>query len=336
MAFSAGDVARRLERWISPRGLLVGCIVLQGVAYLLPLVFRGQWVIWTAACVVNGLAAIAWPLIEAYVTAGRHGPAMRSAIARFNLVWMPAVAVPMIAMAPILDTHGRWAIGALVLSNAAALVALPGFRPRPSTHDADEASAHVPPVYPRLLQSARVLLPVSYVVTSAMSPILPYRFEQLGVEVWWETPSTATWMIVRVLAVIVMWRLPFWHGRWGTLLLGAIATVMGFALVVLAPTLAVMLAGFAVLGVGLGMIYYAALYYAMAVGRAAVEAGGTHEALIGCGYAVGPLAGLLGAALGGGAATVAVVWTIMAASTVPAARPYRRAKAEKQKAKKQK
>ena len=41
------------------------------------------------------------------------------------------------------------------------------------------------------------------------------------------------------------------------------------------------------------MTYYAALYYAMSVGRAKVDAGGTHEALIGGGYMFGPLVGLM-------------------------------------------
>jgi hypothetical protein len=40
-------------------------------------------------------------------------------------------------------------------------------------------------------------------------------------------------------------------------------------------------------------IYSAALYYAMEVGQAEVEAGGKHEALIGLGYTGGPACGLL-------------------------------------------
>ena len=42
----------------------------------------------------------------------------------------------------------------------------------------------------------------------------------------------------------------------------------------------------------MGVTYYAAIYYALALGRAEVEAGGTHEALIGGGYMVGPGIGL--------------------------------------------
>jgi hypothetical protein len=46
--------------------------------------------------------------------------------------------------------------------------------------------------------------------------------------------------------------------------------------------------------VGLGGIYTGALYYVMEVGASEVEAGGTHEALIGGGYTLGPLIGLGG------------------------------------------
>ena len=47
-------------------------------------------------------------------------------------------------------------------------------------------------------------------------------------------------------------------------------------------------------GVGMGAVYYAALYYGLAVGHADVDAGGTHEGLIGVGYCLGPLVALAG------------------------------------------
>ncbi len=45
------------------------------------------------------------------------------------------------------------------------------------------------------------------------------------------------------------------------------------------------------------MVYYSSLYYAMIVKNASVEAGGGHEGLIGAGFALGPVAGLVGVAL---------------------------------------
>jgi hypothetical protein len=58
--------------------------------------------------------------------------------------------------------------------------------------------------------------------------------------------------------------------------------------------------GLASLGAGQGVIYYSAIYYGLALGGAKVEAGGTHEALVGAGYFVGPLLGLASLSLGAG------------------------------------
>jgi hypothetical protein len=47
----------------------------------------------------------------------------------------------------------------------------------------------------------------------------------------------------------------------------------------------------------MGLAYYAALYYALVLENAAVNAGGAHEGLIGLGFATGPAAGLIGEGL---------------------------------------
>ena len=141
-------------------------------------------------------------------------------------------------------------------------------------------------------------------------------------------------MIVRVVAMVVMWRIKFWHGRWGTLLLGGVAMTCGFAMIVLAPTLAVIFVGFGVFGAGIGIIYYAALYYAMSIGKGQVDASGKHESLIGMGYAIGPASGLIGMQLpqllhleiAQETGIVFVVWTLVALAAFPAVRPYFKAR----------
>src|SRR5690606_37811744 len=86
--------------------------------------------------------------------------------------------------------------------------------------------------------------------------------------------------------------LPFWHGRWGALLLGGAGLAVGFVMIIIAPNALVLLSGLAIFGGAQGLVYFAALYYAMTVGRGAVDAGGMHEGLIGLGYAIGPALGL--------------------------------------------
>jgi hypothetical protein len=84
-------------------------------------------------------------------------------------------------------------------------------------------------------------------------------------------------------------------------LLAIIALPLGFALVLFGTNIGLVLAGEALFGAAAGLLYTAALYYAQVVQNASVDAGGAHEALIGAGYALGPLAGLIGTALAHGA-----------------------------------
>ncbi|MDY7110546.1 MAG: hypothetical protein SYC29_18090 [Planctomycetota bacterium] len=335
-AFGIGRIMQRLEHRLRPRTLLVGLMVAQGVLCFGPVAIGREAVFWITAAGVSIASAAMWPLLESYLTAGRHGRAMRSAIGWFNITWMSAVIVPLLAMPPLLEDRGEWVIGAQAIASLLALVPLCFFAARPRHHAADLAAASVTAEYPLLLRSARVLLPMSCLLFMAMGPILPYRFEDIGVKLEFQTPATATWMFARFAAMLVMYRLRFWHGRWGTLLLAGSLMTGGFALVILAPDLLRMLVGFVFFGVGIGAVYYAALYYAMSVGRAEVGAGGVHEALIGSGYTLGPLAGLtgtvlaqgtaLGRAATAGQAIVGVVWALVALGAIGAALPYARAR----------
>ena len=71
----------------------------------------------------------------------------------------------------------------------------------------------------------------------------------------------------------------------------------GLFIYLFGKSLGVVLAGEVLFGLAAGMTYYAALYYAMVVKNASVDAGGVHEGLIGAGFALGPAAGLAGIAL---------------------------------------
>jgi hypothetical protein len=134
------------------------------------------------------------------------------------------------------------------------------------------------------------------VIAAALAPVLPHRLSALGAGTG-ASLLAALWMAARFVVLLIMWRSSFWHGRWGTLGAGGTALVGGLLMVLLAPALPLLLAGLLLFGAGMGLIYYAALYYSMAVGHAAVEAGGGFEALIGVGYCLGPLLGLLAQAL---------------------------------------
>ena len=135
--------------------------------------------LWATALLGAVASAATWPVVESYLSAGRHGAAMRSAIGWFNVVWTPATAVPLLIMPVVarVDLLGTIALSALF--NAGAMLALIKLPPRPPEHAAEASHAAVGPEYPALLRSASWLLPLSYLISSNLAPILPHRLAGL-------------------------------------------------------------------------------------------------------------------------------------------------------------
>ena len=331
-AATTGHLMRTLlARW-SPRAVLQAALAAWTAAGLLPLFAAGEPAMWAAGLLGAVASALTWPVVESYLGAGRHGADMRAAIGWFNVTWTPAVAAGLLLL-PLVSRAS--ALGPLALSaagSAAALLSTWMLPRQPGAHEAAAAAGAVGVEYPRLRQAAQWLLPFSYVLCSAMSPVLPHRLAELGA-LGMAGVIAALWMVARFVTLLAMWQSGFWHGRWGTLAIAAVALAVGLAGILLAPTLALLAAGLVVFGTGMGLTYYASLYYALAVGRAEVDAGGNFEALIGLGYLGGPLLGVAArAALPGAsaAATVGLSWLVMAAGAVGALRAYlaaRRARA---------
>ena len=321
-SLTSGPLTTKLARRWSTRAQLAAILLGQAAAVSLPILLDGEGWLWLGASIVSVLSALMWPVVESYLGSGRQGEAMRKALAGFNLVWMPATLIPMFLMAPIVEHHARESLSFMVATNLLALLILPKFRPNPKPHGSEAPFDESGPRYRYLLRASRYLLPSSYVLVSVLSPLLPYRMESLGVAVEWQTPLTSVWMAARVAVLIAMWKLASWHGRWSTLVVAGITMSIGFVSVVLTPNLVGMTLGLTLLGTGVGMTYYAALYYALAVGHAEVEAGGTHEALIGLGYTIGPLIGWAGLALSGPGLVVGMTAALLLGAGQRASRPF--------------
>jgi hypothetical protein len=311
-AIAVGPALRMLaarSRAVSSRSVLVAGMIVMGLACLVPplVVTRGEdgptgeWSIWLLALVYAPLSGVLWPITESYVSGGRRGDNLRAAAGRFNVVWAGAVVFSMWAMAPFVEERPMLVLAGLaVLHMLGALLLIPmGAEPPKHLEDAHEPH---PPVYRALLTVFRIQLPASYIVLSALEPYLPFALERLGVAPEMKPPLVTVWLVSRLLVFVLFERWGGWHGRWWLAFVAAALMLVGFAVSVTAPlsasvigngpALAQMIVGLAVCGAGLGAIYAAAFYYVMEVGDARVDAGGTHEALIGMGYCVGPLCGL--------------------------------------------
>jgi hypothetical protein len=308
-ALGAGPLLARLNRSrMTSRTVLLLMLIAMGGACMLPLaaqwagVAQQQWPVWLLIAVYSPLTGLHWPLVESFLSGGRSGGSLRSAVGRFNITWSSALVVGLFGVGRLVEFRAAEAIALLGLVHIASIALLPSMGSEPGKHLEDEHEPH-PPVYTQLLVVFRVLLPTSYLVSTALVPFMPSAFTRLGVSNQWQTPLAALWTASRMGTFILMERWQGWHGRWYPALGGVAMLLIGFALTVASPELDHPVAGMTVValglvafGIGMAVIYAAALYYAMEVGKAEVSAGGMHEALIGAGYTVGPLCGL--AALG--------------------------------------
>lgn len=317
VALTAGPLLRRLG--ISPRRWLTWTFVVQAAVSLLAL--TGSRGVIVSACVLSAIGAALWPVMESYVSSGQHGGGMRRSLAYFNVTWMSATGASLLLMAPLVASgHASGSLLVLLPVSAASLVLLRWFPARPAPHPPEHAHTHIAPQYPYLLRATRFIVPSSYVFISLLGPVLPFLLLDLGLEDGWKTPLASLWMFARMLTVVLMGFLSFWHGKWATLAFGLALLAGGFAAVALAGTVPAMVVGLVAFGAGHGVLYYASLYYAMAVGGAEVDAGGRFEALIGVGYVIGPVAGML--AGGSQAGLVGGTWAAATLGVLPALLPY--------------
>ncbi|MCA9303931.1 MAG: MFS transporter [Phycisphaerales bacterium] len=309
-ALLAGRIVRRFTKrhaWLGTRGALALVLVLITLVCQLPLLaarFAPGWTelsFWVLVLVFSPATGLMWPIVESYLSGGRSGKRLRRAIGRFNIVWSGALVAAYWFMAPLLKEHPMLILSILGSLHLVMVVVLRVFPSDPANH-IDEDHEHAPESYKPLLRTFRILLIASYVVMSVLSPLLPVVEEKLGIPVPWWTPIASSWLIARVLLFGFFERWHGWHGRWWTPWTGMGLLLLGFATCMLAPSfpnvgMTMLVSGLAIMGIGIAMTYCGALYYALAVESAEIDAGGKHEAFIGLGYTLGPACGLLGLVL---------------------------------------
>lgn len=307
---------RRVIPGLNSRTILVAIMVALGLLTAIPAVFcglgrpdparGGEWSVWVMIALYSPITGILWPMVESFLSGGRRGKELRATIGLWNVIWSAALVIGAWSISRFVSSAPGAALVGLGLLQIASIAILCWFPSEPGAH-LHEEHAPTPPIYADLLTTFRVFLPTSYVVSSALGPILPLACGAIGVPAEWQMVVSSAWLLPRCLGFLTLERWHGWHGRWSAPIVGGALFAGGFALAIFAwsiakndPTqgldwraLQFFLLGLALFGLGMSVIYAGAIYYAMEVGAAEVEAGGMHEALIGVGYTGGPLLGVL-------------------------------------------
>lgn len=255
------------------------------------------WPIWAIVLLYTPITGMLWPIVESYISGGRHAANLRTTIGKWNIVWSSSGVWASLLVAPLVKHNAALVLVCVGVGHLVAAALLTKFSPHPASHPDGRPQPH-PEIYTKLLVTFRILLPMSYVVASALGPHLPRAAAELGVADSAQALIAIAWLLPRVCGFVIMQRWQGWHGRWFVPILGGAVLVGGFSVAIVATSLppafglAALIGGLAFFGLGMSVIYAGAIYYAMEVGHADVDAGGTHEALIGVGYMAGPAFGL--------------------------------------------
>ena len=147
------------------------------------------------------------------------------------------------------------------------------------------------PVARAFLKMAWLANPFAYLAINTIIAVIPSLARELKLSPMFAGFFCSVWLFVRVGAFALLWLWPGWHYRFRWLIGAYAAMVAGFALILLVPNLALLLAAQCVFGLAVGLIYYSSLFYSMDAGEAKSEHGGFHEAAIGAGSCAGPAIG---------------------------------------------
>jgi hypothetical protein len=295
--YTAGALsAHPLTARLGTRWPLAACLLVLALLSLIGAAKRDSALVVCAVILTYSyLGTICWPIMETLVSRGDGSArALSGRIAIYNLVWAAAGGIVAALAGSIIE---RFRAGVFLLPMGACLIpglmALFGWL-EPTTNITPLEKVEPEPQLMRqrliALWLARLVVPAMYVVIFALAALLPSLkvLQEFSPAV--QTMLASIWMLSRWLVFLGLGATVFWHTR-PQLLLVAAALLLGSFLAITTLSLPFMILGQVLLGVAIGMIYTASLYFGMVLTDGSAESGGHHEALIGAGMTLGPLAG---------------------------------------------
>jgi hypothetical protein len=298
----ASLASQGLARRIGDRRLLLGANVALAVVAAVGVVATQPALLTLVIVVYVPLVALNWPVLEAASVADADPHEMSRRIGVYNLVWAGTGALAVAVQGKLIAMDPRMVFFVPLLIHLAIVgVILCVRRYGVRRIDAAPMDAHAhPEPEPDLLRQrtlalwlSRIALPSTYVVIYSLSALMPLLPVMGRLDTTLETVVGAVWMASRFVMFFVLGATVFWHTRPRLLLAAAVTMGVAFVGVTSLDTVAGVIAAQVLLGVALGLIYTASLYFGMVLSDGSAEHAGYHEALIGLGQVLGPGAGAL-------------------------------------------
>jgi MFS family permease len=325
-SLSADRVAARIGR----RGLLIACLAISAALAMCALLTSSPIVLAALLVAYTLFMAMTWPAVESLATTGVAPAAMSRRVGVYNLIWSGTNTLAFVCTGSII-AHAPQALfllpaGVHLVEVFLAAIFLTDAKPQAAADGSPVGEDELRRMRKLALWLSRICLPSTYVVNYALMAMMP---SLLVIEKHSQTARTwiaGTWMIARWIMFVWLGATMWWHTRPRILLICGVLMLISFVAVPLSLNVQLMLAAQIVLGMSIGWIYAASLYFGMVLSDGATEHGGYHEALIGLGLVLGPGVGAASQFLSPGntnasvAAVAALVVVSLAAAIVAAKR----------------
>jgi MFS family permease len=259
---------------------------------------------------VSGMC-FTWPALEALISEGESPAGLQRMVGMYNVVWAGTGSVSFFFGGILLDHLSLRSMfyvpAGLQLIQLGFTVWLESAVKRhqlahsevPNSGSITSAERQpFPELNPRPVAKARMFLrlawvanPFAYVAIQTLIAIMPGLAQRLGLTNMLAGFCCSVWCFARFGAFVALRNWPGWHYRFRWLVTAYLALIVGFALILLVPSLLVLILAQVVFGVAVGLIYYSSLFYSMDTSDTKGEHGGLHEAVIGLGNLTGPAVG---------------------------------------------
>ena len=249
------------------------------------------------ACVVNTGMCFIWPVLEALAS---EGPNPARAVGIYNITWAVTNASAFFIGGTIIDKLGYQSLFYVPLTLMLLQFALVFWLEKIHGRETVVANGkYLPPdpnrpapMLAKKFQSlAWVANPFAYIAINTLIAVLPGIAKKFNLSPMEAGFMCSLWGFARVFAFVVLMKWSGWHYRFRWLVLAFALLIISFAVILIAPSRAAILAAQIFFGLGIGLIYYSSLFYAMDASENKSEHGGIHEAAIGVGNCLGPAAG---------------------------------------------
>ncbi len=254
----------------------------------------------TTACIVNVGMCFIWPTLEALVSEGDEPEHVPHAIGIYNITWATANACAYFIGGTLIEQFGYRSLFVVPLAFILVQLALVFWMGRMYSLLSSAPRETVGPAGPDRAPAAKAKTfqhmawlsnPFAYIAINTLLAVMPGIAAKLHLSPMLAGFACSLWCFVRLFAFIVLWRWTAWHYRFRWLVSAFALLIVSFAVILAAPSLAVVLLAQVVFGVAIGLIYYSSLFYAMDASDTKGEHGGIHEAAIGLGNCLGPAVG---------------------------------------------